>query len=123
MKLNDVRISLKNILADPTKNVAEVVEVKEDIDKQTQNITGYRLNILTCKYSRNPVKLPVSDEVTAKIGQLKELLKAQEVVSVRLNNPVVRLYSLLGNNNTIISGVSIKADTFDIISEVDDLLN
>lgn len=123
MNLSDVRIGLKNIVANPTKDEVQVVEASDDIDFQTKNTIGFKLNILTCKYSRNWVKLPLSEEVSTKVEQVKELLKAQEAVSVHLKNPVIRLYAMPGKNNTVNSGVSIKADSFDIVSGIDDLLN
>lgn len=117
MLLKDVRISLENIVSDPSKSTVQVVNARPETDKESV-ITGYRLEIATRKCSRNPVKLPNTAEVKKNIDSIENLLKKQDFVEVKLEEPVIRLYAMLSNGN-LISGVSIKADGFEIVDEPD----
>lgn len=113
MMLKDVRIGLENVVADPTKESVQIVGARSDTDKDSK-IIGVRLEALTRRGSRNPVKFPLTDENSENMEKVKRLLNKQDTVSVRLVNPVVMPYALVSNGN-LISGVSIKADSFTIV--------
>lgn len=119
MMLKDVKIGLENISADPSKKEVQAVSARPDTDKDSV-IKGYRLEILTRRGSRNPVKLPLNEENKRLTEQVAELLRKNDTVSVILKDAVVRPYAMLSNGN-LISGVSIKAEGFQIVEE-DDLL-
>ena len=120
MNLNDARLSLENVVADPSKSTVQVVGARPDVDRD-QKIIGYRLTILTCKYSRNPVKLPATPENKVLVDQLNGMFRTLDSVEVLLTNPVVRAYALLANGN-LLSGISIKADTFVIAPDEEEIL-
>lgn len=123
MLLKDIKLGLENVVADPSKSTVQVVGARPVTDKESV-ITGYRLEIATRKCSKNPVKLPNKPEVQQNIEILQKLLKKQDFVEVRLVNHVVMAYAMLSNGN-LISGVSIKADSFTIVepdAEAEDLL-
>lgn len=122
MMLKDIKISLENIVANPQKETVQAVSARNDTDKSSV-VIGYRLEILTRRGSRNPVKLPMSEENKKNTERVSALLKKQDTVSVILVNPIVRPYALISNGN-LISGVSIKADSFTIVEpEDEDLLS
>lgn len=118
MLLKDLKIGLENIVVDPQKTSVQVLDVRTDVDSKSQ-IIGYKLTILTRKFSKNPVKIPPTPENKCSIEQLGDLLKTQDSVEVILQNPVVKAYAMLSNGN-LISGVSVKCDSFTIVQEDDD---
>ncbi len=111
MRLSDVRLGLENVVANPRMgvNVVQVVEARLDSD-QNQVMTGVRLGILTCKYSRNAVKLPYNEKNHALYEQLQNKLKNSDCITVVLTNPKVIPYAMI-NNGSLLSGISIKADS------------
>jgi len=111
MRLSDVRLSLANVVANPTlgKDIVQVVEARLDSD-QNQVMTGVRLGILTCKYSRNAVKLPYNEATRSLYEQIQNALKDADVITVLLNNPKIVAYAMI-NNGSLLSGISIKADS------------
>lgn len=117
MLLKDVRLGLNNVVANPNKDTVDVVGARPVIDNN-QVIIGYRLDILTCRYSRNAVKLENTANNKALVDQINVLLKTNSLVEVMLINPVVKAYAML-SNGSLISGVSIKADSFVIASDDD----
>ena len=112
MRLNDIRLGLSNIVADPSmgNNIVQVVAARLDTDKE-QHITGVRLTVLTRRYSQSAAKLPYSENNKLLYEQLQEKLKKDDMATVILVNPVIVPYALIANGN-LLSGVSIKADTF-----------
>ena len=120
MLLKDVRLTLANIVSDSSKETVQVVSARPDTDKDSV-IIGYRLEIATRRCSKNPVKLPNTAEVKKNIEAIDKLLKKQDFVEVKLEEPVIRLYAMLSSGN-LISGVSIKAQGFEIVDNDDDLL-
>lgn len=121
MLLKDLRLGLENVVADPTKSTVQVVGARSDTDKDSK-IIGVRLEALTRRGSRNPVKFPLTDENSENMERVKKLLNKQDTVSVILVNPVVRPYALISSGN-LISGISIKADSFTIVEpDGEDLL-
>ena len=117
MLLKDVRLGLNNVVANPNKDTVDVVGARPVIDNN-QVIIGYRLDILTCRYSRNAVKLENTAKNKALVDQINVLLRTNSLVEVMLINPVVKAYAML-SNGSLISGVSIKADSFVIDSDDD----
>lgn len=113
MMLKDIRIGLENVVADPTKEAVQAVVARSDTDKQSV-IIGYRLEICTRRGSRNPVKFPMGEENKKNTERVSDLLKKYDTVSVILINPVVKPYALINSGN-LISGVSIKAESFTIV--------
>lgn len=121
MMFKDIKMDLSNVVADPSKKEVQAVAARAESDKNSV-ITGYRLEICTRRGSRNPVKLPMSEENKKNTERVSDLLKKQDTVSVILVNPVVRPYALISSGN-LISGISIKADSFTIVEpDGEDLL-
>lgn len=115
MLLSDIKIGLENIVADASKSTVQVVNARPETNKELE-IVGFRVEIATRRCSKNPVKFPNDPKVKEKIGTLEKLLKKQDFVEVRLVDPVIKLYSMISNGN-LISGVSIKADDFEILED------
>lgn len=121
MTFKDVNIDMSNVLANPSKSTVQVVGARPDTDKDLV-IVGYRLEICTRRGSRNPVKLPNTEDIKNNIEKIQKLLKKQDFVEVSLKDPVVRPYALISSGN-LISGISIKADSFTIVEpDGEDLL-
>lgn len=113
MMLKDIKLDLSNIVANPQEETVQAVSARNDTDKSSV-IIGYRLEILTRRGSRNPVKLPLNEDNKKKIERVAELLKKHDTVEVILSDTTIRPYALISNGN-LISGVSIKADSFTIV--------
>lgn len=113
LMLKDLKVGMENVLADPSKKSVEAVSARNDTDKSSV-VIGYRLEILTRRGSRNPVKFPLNEENKQNIARVAELLKKNDSVSVILKEPIVKPYALISNGN-LISGVSIKADSFTFV--------
>ena len=120
MLLKDVKIGLENIVADPSKGTVQVVNARLETDKQSV-IIGGRIEILTRRGSRNPVKLPLNEENKRNIETVAELLKKLDTVEVKLKDPTIMLYSMISNGN-LVSGVSVKCPSLSIVDNDDDLL-
>ena len=67
------------------------------------------------------IKLPLSDKNTDKAEALKAQLRKRGVVVIKLIKPVIRAYAMKRNDGSILEGVSVKADTFEIPDEDADL--
>ena len=121
MRLNEVRMSLANVVANPTlgKDIVQVVEARLDSD-QNQVLVSVRLVVLTTKYSRNAVKLPYNEANKALYEQLKDKLKDSDYVTAVLVNPKVSPYAMI-NNGSLLSGISIKADSAKLTDDDDEL--
>lgn len=113
MMLKDIKISLENIVANPQKETVQAVSARNDTDKSSV-VIGYRLEILTRRGSRNPVKLPLNEDNKRNIERVAQLLKKLDTVEIILTDPVIKPYALVSSGN-LISGVSIKADSFTIV--------
>lgn len=120
MMLSDIRLGLENILPDANQKTVQVVSARPETDKDSV-IKCWRLEILTRRGSRNPVKFPLSEENKRLTEQVAELLKKNDTVSVILKNEIIRPYAMISAGN-LISGVSVKADSFEIVESDDDLL-
>ena len=117
MLLKDVHVELSDVVADPSKTTVQVVNARPETNKELE-IVGFRVEIATRRCSKNPVKLPKSDENKAAVEALDKLLKKQDFVEVKLKEPVIRLYAMLSSGN-LVSGVSIKAEGLEIVDEPD----
>ena len=121
MRLQDLKVGLENVVANPTlgKDVVQVVEVRLDSD-QNQVLVSVRLVVLTTKYSRNAVKLPYNEANKALYEQLQDKLKKNDYATVILLNPKVVPYAMI-SNGSLISGISIKADSARITDDDESL--
>ena len=121
MRLQDLKVGLENVVANPTlgKDVVQVVEVRLDSD-QNQVLVSVRLVVLTTKYSRNAVKLPYNEANKALYEQLQDKLKKNDYATVILHNPKVVPYAMI-SNGSLISGISIKADSARITDDDESL--
>ena len=121
MRLQDLKVGLENVVANPTlgKDVVQVVEARLDSDNN-QVLVAVRLTVLTCKYSRNAVKLPYNEANKALYEQLQDKLKKNDYATVILLNPKVIPYAMI-SNGSLISGISIKADSARIADDDESL--
>ena len=121
MRLQDLKVGLENVVANPTlgKDVVQVVEARLDSDNN-QVLVAVRLTVLTTKYSRNAVKLPYNEANKALYEQLQDTLKQNDYATVILLNPKVVPYAMI-SNGSLISGISIKADSARIADDDESL--
>ena len=117
MRLEDILLKLKDINAhDNGDGVVEVIDARTTTDSQ-QLIDGVRLTIATKAYTRTNVKLPYNSDLQVKLNDLLDALAdaPDHIVKVKLIKPVVRPYAMI-SNGTLYSGVSVKAQDFDILA-------
>lgn len=114
MRLNDVPVQYSHLAADEElgkQNKAPALSVRHDTAHDTITVTAACVN-----YTRNPIKFPADEQNKKKAEILRKQLSKQTPVVIQLVNPVVRLYAMISNGE-LISGVSIKADSFEICSD------
>lgn len=120
MLLKDVMLTMGNIIESPNGTNVRVVSCRQDKDS-TGVVVGYRAEMITRRYTKNPVKFPVSAENKTNMEQLEKQLQNKDSVTIELKNPVLKLYAM-NSSGKLLSGVSVKADGFTIVDDESDLL-
>lgn len=82
----------------------------------TDEIEGYAVDCSAYRGDTLKVKFPVT--VEAKINKLKKLLYDDVTVEISFSGLKLTPYAMLGKDGTLISGVSAKADDFEIVKEI-----
>ena len=125
--LRNLRVGLANVA--PTTNAKGLVVngVRESYETdadgtRTGIVKEYIIDCAGYRGATLPVKFPV--EVKDKFLALKHDLDTSDVmVTISFKNLKLTPFALLTKQNTVLSGVSAKADDFEIISSnADDLL-
>lgn len=118
MKLNSLRIGMANVARTPNAKTLEVVntgatKVRLDNGTYSDQIDNY---IVECAVNRGDtlkVKFPLS--VANKIENLKNFLYDDNaLVEISFTNLKLFPYALKTNDGSVLSGVSAKADDFEI---------
>ena len=120
MLLNDLTLTLDTINASKLDaGCIKVIGGREHIvsDSASKQPSEIWLTMLTTRGSRNTVKLPLTDDNRAKLNDLLVQLKGSDTVIICLDNPRVRAYAFPGRDGSVISGVSVKADSFEIVDD------
>lgn len=119
MKLKNIRITMANVARTTNAKSMEVIATSV-IQKRNESNTGFTNEIegyaVDCSAYRGDtlkVKFPVT--VEAKINKLKKLLYNDATVEISFTGLKLTPYAMLGKDGSLISGVSAKADDFEII--------
>lgn len=125
--LRNLRVGLANVA--PTTNAKGLVVngVREAYEtdangNRTDIVKEYIIDCAGYRGATLPVKFPVS--IKDKFLSLKHDLDTSDVmVTISFNNLKLTPFALLTKQNTVLSGVSAKADDFEILSSnADDIL-
>lgn len=126
MQLSDVKlnVNLLNLNRKLPPDCMEVIEARESLPASPDSLQKpeIRLTALTTNGSRNYVKCPRNDENREQLAALSSQFKKTDgPVVVHLDTPKIRLYAMPTKEGGVLSGVSIKCDSFSIMeSEEDD---
>ena len=124
MIISNIRLGLDNINAkgvpsDSGKAVAVNFKVP---DKESGAIEAYDIVCIGAKGSNYSIRVPYSPENKEKVDELQKDLNKYEIVRI-IPDPFslkVSAYAFLGERGNLISGVSVKADTFTIPDDSDE---
>ena len=122
MKLRNIRLTMGNIARTTNAKSMEVIAtsvIQKRNDSNTgftDEIEGYAVDCSAYRGDTLKVKFPVT--VEAKINKLKKLLYDDVTVEISFSGLKLTPYAMLGKDGTLISGVSAKADDFEIVKEI-----
>lgn len=127
MKLKNVRLTLGNVARTtnsktmPVNEVGEIRSVDEATGKPLDTVTGYTV---TCSaYRGDELKIKFPATVKEKWEQLKTELENDVNIEISFTNLKLTPYALKTNDGNVLSGVSAKADDFNIeLAGSDDIL-
>ncbi len=118
MKLKNIRLSIANIAKDPTQTSLPVNETGTIFETAPEtgirSVIGYSITCSGNKGDEIKIKLPLTTE--KKITELKNLLDRDMDVAVEFSGLSLRAYAMKTSDGNVFSGISAKADDFDIIS-------
>ncbi len=127
MKLKNVRLTLGNVARTtnsktmPVNEVGEIRSVDEATGKPLDAVTGYTITCSAYRGDELKVKFPVT--VKEKWEQLKTELENDVNIEISFTNLKLTPYALKTNDGNVLSGVSAKADDFNIeLAGVNDIL-
>lgn len=123
MNLRNIRLTLANVARTTNSKTMDVINVgttrvrledgsySDEISNYTVTCAGYRGDSLK-------IKFPVT--VAEKIETLKNHLYNDELVEISFSGLKLTAYAMKANDGSILSGVSAKADDFEIhVKELD----
>ena len=119
MKLRNLRLTLANVARTTNSKTMSVNSVgviyKQDAEgHRTDEIGGYTITCSAYRGDELKVKFPV--EVADKIADLRNKLENDVEIEVGFTNIKLTPYALKTSSGDVISGVSAKADDFNITS-------
>lgn len=119
MKLKNVRLTLANVARTTTSKTMPVNEVgvifKQDAEgNRTDEIGGYTITCSAYRGDELKIKFPVT--VAEKVAELRNKLENDVEIEVSFTNLKLIPYALKTKSGDVISGVSAKADDFEIAS-------
>ena len=124
MKLKNIRLGISNVNTTTNRKDFEVVETSVNRNRNEDGSFGrdfdfYSIHCLAYKGDILKVKVPkvLSDKVTA----LSDTLSDDVVVTVTFTNLKLKAYAMKGNDGSVISGVSAKADDFEFTVNEDEM--
>lgn len=126
MYLSNVKVDLSNLnQKDIPSDSADAVAVNFKVpDKKTGEIKAYDIVCVGRKGSNYSIRIPFSPENKEKINALQKRLAKDEIVRVVPDSDSINisLYAFLGEKGNLVSGVSVKADTFSIADDEEDFI-
>lgn len=119
MKLRSLSLTLANVARTSRDNTLEAVNA--GIQKKRDENGGFteerEFVYVECAVRRGDLlKVKFPAELSDKIVGLQHLLESDEIINISFVNLRLIPYAMTGNNGSIISGVSAKADDFTIES-------
>lgn len=117
MKLRNVRLTLANVARTTNEKSLSVNSVSniykmDEHGKRTDIITGYKVTCSAYRGDELAVKFPA--ELKEKIDALKAELENDVEIKISFSGLKLTPYALKANNGDVLSGVSAKADDFEI---------
>lgn len=121
MKLSSVYLIDKNVFSKPAK-IAVVGTGTYNLQENTgRDFDGYTISCVARRNDTLKVKVPKENN-SAVITQITDALENGSEVYVSFSNLKLKAYAMTVEDNRVLSGVSAKADSFQIVSiqEVDE---
>jgi len=124
MYLSSIRFTLDNINAKgiPSDSANAVAVNFKVPDKKSGTIEAYDIVCIGAKGSNYSLRVPFSPENKEKVSALQKELIKYEVVRIVPDPDTLKIsaYAFLGEKGDLISGISVKAETFEIVANNDD---
>lgn len=124
MYLSSLRLSPANINAvGVEENSAHAVAVKPRfLNKESETPESYDILCLGAKGSQYSLRVSYSEVNKTKVDALQKALAKTEVVRIVPDPDTLKIsaYAFIGEKGTLVSGVSVKAETFDIADNDDE---
>ncbi|MCI9591558.1 MAG: hypothetical protein HFG42_13610 [Lachnospiraceae bacterium] len=122
MRLQDLRLTLDNINPKQTPgDCVDCVAAALQTDKATNTINGIAFDCIGARGSRFAVKLENNEETKAVLEEVQHLLKKTETVRLVPDNIRITPYAFLTDKGSLLSGVSVKADSIAIKEEEEEI--
>lgn len=117
MKLRNVRLTLANVARTTNAKTMEAIsvgsiKVRLDDGTYSDEIANYTVDCAAYRGDTLKVKFPVT--VADKIATLKKHLDDDVLVEVSFTGLKLSPYALKANDGSVLSGVSAKADDFEL---------
>ena len=123
MKIRNIRLTLANVARTTNAKTMEAISVgtiRPRLENGTfsSEITNYTVDCAANRGDVLKVKFPV--ELADKIETLKNHLENDELVEISFKGLKLTPYAMKANDGSVLSGVSAKADDFEIhVKELD----
>lgn len=122
MKLKNLRLTLSNVARTTSSKSMEVISTSP-IQKRNDSNTGYVDEIIgyavdCCAYRGDTLKVKFPVTVADKISELNALLEQDMTVEISFTGLKLTPYAMKVNGDSILSGVSAKADDFTITKQI-----
>ena len=117
MKLRNVRLTLANVARTTNAKTMEAIsvgsiKVRLDDGTYSDEITNYTIDCAAYRGDTLKVKFPVT--VADKIAALKKHLDDDALVEISFSGLKLTPYAMKANDGSVLSGVSAKADDFEL---------
>lgn len=119
MKLRNVRLMLANVARTTNSksmpvNGVGVIYAQDANGNRTEEVTGYTITCAAYRGDELKIKFPTA--VADKIADLRNQLENDVEIEIGFTNLKLTPYALKTNSGDVLSGVSAKADDFEIVS-------
>lgn len=119
MKLRNVRLMLANVARTTNSksmpvNGVGVIYAQDANGNRTEEVIGYTITCAAYRGDELKIKFPTA--VADKIADLRNQLENDVEIEIGFTNLKLTPYALKTNSGDVLSGVSAKADDFEIVS-------
>lgn len=119
MKLRNVRLMLANVARTTNSksmpvNSVGVIYSQDANGNRTDEVIGYTITCAAYRGDELKIKFPIT--VADKISDLRNQLENDVEIEIGFTNLKLTPYALKTNSGDVLSGVSAKADDFEIVS-------